>query len=244
AIIPLIDKRRSRGLDLWAETGERLGLDERLIRLLTASQRRTSSGGGHASFAGLDGESGGGSEASATSGTLRPDYSSVMRSLGIEQQPMFSSMAEKPQLEALYRRDMNEINMNYYSQMVTKANTELTALTEQTLKYRNALSEVNEQEKRLRDATQKELDATIKRQTQIGKELSKLQNTSKHTEAQRKQYNELQQEFDKNSQSIMSMENEVRKLNISMSDRRVEIYLDYIGQLTTGYEKLRAEITN
>src|SRR5699024_5956962 len=109
---------------------------------------------------------------------------------------------------------MHAINVGRFSGMLTKANTELTALMKNTLKYRNALEEVNYQERKLRDATQQQLNASIKRQSQSEKELGKLRNTKKHTEDQRKKYNQLQQEFDKNSESIMSMENEIRKLNI------------------------------
>lgn len=243
AIIPLIPQRRERGLDLWAETGEKLGLDEKIIRLLTASQKRTSAFNGVTSFAGLDGEAGASSgDASGTSGVIKPDYSSISRSLGLGNEPMFSGFAGN-ELESLYKRDNNEVSINRHTAMVTKANTELTALTEQTLKYRNALKEVTEQETRLRNAKQKELTDTVKRQAQIEKELSKLQKTSKHTEAQRKKYNALQQEFDQNTQSIYSLENEVRQLNIAMSDRKVEIYTDYIGQLTTGYQELRDAIS-
>lgn len=240
AIIPLMPHRRERGLDLWSETGEILGINSSLLEMLIRSQRRSgsfSSGGG---FSGLDGEAGGGETATATSGTVAPDYSSIMRSLGTADQPMFSGMASssKGDMEALYRRDMHAINVGRFSSMLTKANTELTALMKNTLKYRNALEEVNYQERRLRDGTQKQLNASIKRQSQIEKELGKLRNTSKHTVDQRKKYNELQQEFDKNSESIMSMENEIRKLNISMDQRKVEIYTDYIGQLTKGFEDL------
>lgn len=241
AIIPLMPHRKERGLDLWAETGEILGMNSSLLEMLIRSQRRSgsfSSGGG---FSGLDGEAGGGETATATSGTIAPDYSSIMRSLGTADKPMFSGMAtsnDREQMEDLYKRDMHAINVGRFSSMLTKANTELTALMENTLKYRNALEEVNYQERKLRDATQQQLNASIKRQSQIEKELGKLRNTSKHTVDQRKKYNELQQEFDRNSESIMSMENEIRKLNISMDQRKVEIYTDYIGQLTKGFEDL------
>ena len=242
AIIPLMPHRKERGLDLWAETGEILGMNSSLLEMLIRSQRRSgsfSSGGG---FSGLDGEAGGGETATATSGTVAPDYSSIMRNLGTADQPMFSGMAGGNKLEELYKRDMHAINVGRFSGMLTKANTELTALMKNTLKYRNALEEVNYQERKLRDATQQQLNASIKRQSQIEKELGKLRNTKKHTEDQRKKYNQLQQEFDKNSESIMSMENEIRKLNISMDQRKVEIYTDYIGQLTKGFEDLTSTI--
>src|SRR5699024_7602370 len=122
-------------------------------------------------FSGLDGEAGGGETATATSGTVAPDYSSIMRNLGTADQPMFSGMAGGNKLEELYKRDMHAINVGRFSGMLTKANTELTALMKNTLKYRNALEEVNYQERKLRDATQQQLNASIKRQSQIEKEL-------------------------------------------------------------------------
>ena len=241
AIIPLVPQRRDRGIDLWGQAGEMLGMNAEMLQLLLQSNKRTASYGGNATFAGLSGEAGSGDSSSGTSGTIAPSIDSVVRSLGLSEQPMFAGMAEGD-MEALYRRNMDEVRMNRHNAMVTKANTELTALTEQTLKYRNALKEVTNQETRLRNETQKQLTATIKRQTQIEKELSKLQNTSKHTEAQRKKYNQLQQEFDNNTNSIFTMENEIRKLNISMDERKVAIYADYIGQLAEGFQKLKDEI--
>ena len=242
AIIPLMPHRRERGLDLWTETGEILGMNSELLRMLINSQKRSgvfSSGGG---FKGLDGEAGSGETSTATSGTIAPDYSSIMRSLGTADQPMFSGMASKEKPEALYKRDMHAINVGRFSSMLTKANIELSALMKNTLKYRNALEEVNYQEKRLRDEKQKQLSASVKRQSQIEKELGKLRNTSKHTADQRKKYNELQQEFDKNSESIMSLENEIRKMNISMDERKIEVYADYIGQITKGFDDLTKAI--
>src|SRR5699024_11238876 len=88
--------------------------------------------------------------------------------------------------EELNKRDMHANNVGRFSGMLTKANTELTSLMKNTLKYRNALEEVNYQERKLRDATQQQLNASIKRQSQIEKELGKLRNTKKHTEDQRK----------------------------------------------------------
>src|SRR5699024_3318898 len=79
ARVPLMPRRKGRGLDVWAETGEILGMNSSLLEMLIRCQRRSgsfSSGGG---FSGLDGEAGGGETATATSGTVAPDYSSIMR---------------------------------------------------------------------------------------------------------------------------------------------------------------------
>lgn len=242
AIIPLTDKRKGRGLDLWAETGSILGMNAEILQMMVQSQRRTGSTKGDSSFSGLDGEASSSSSETATSGTVKPDYSSVMRSMGIQHEPMFSALGPSD-LEDLYKRDTNAVAVGRHSAMVRRAETELRALTQQTLKYRNALEEVNLQEKRLRNATQKQLTDTVKRQAQIEKELGKLRNTSKHTEEQRRKYNQLQQEFDRNTESIYNMENQIRQLNISMDERKLSIYTDYIGQLTSGFQNLRDEIT-
>lgn len=241
AIIPLIPQRRERGLDLWQETGEILGMNSELLSMLIGTKRKSSEYGGSSGFAGMDGEAGSGSSDTATSGTMKPDYSSVMRSLGIEHEPMFTSMAnnykredEKP--EALYRRDYASIRTSMHEDMVTKANIELKALTEQTLAYRNALVLVSKQENQLKRDTESRLKSTVKRQKAIEKELGTLRNTSKHTVKQRKRYNELQEEYDKNTESIMSMENSIRNLHIAMDERKVEIYIDYFKQLSKQYD--------
>lgn len=247
AIIPLIPQRRERGLDLWHETGEILGMNSELLSMLIGTKRKSSEYGGSSGFAGMDGEAGSGSSDTATSGVMKPDYSSVMRSLGVEHEPMFTSMArdykreeEKP--EALYKRNIWLARTEFSDAIVKKANIELKALTEQTLKYRNALEMVSKKEQQLKVDTVDRLRAVKGRQGRIDKEIATLSNTSKHTVAQRKRYNELQQEFDNNTKSIMDMENQIRELDIAMDARKIEIYTDYLGQLAQGYDRITESI--
>lgn len=242
AIIPLIPERRERGLDLWKQSGEILGMSSELIDMLIGTKRKSSEYGGSTGFAGMDGEAGEGSSASGTSGVMKPDTSSIMKAFGVEHEPMFTSMARDEKPEALYNRNIWLARTEYSDAIVKKANIELKALTEQTLEYRNALEMVSKKERQLKIDIADRLRAVKGRQSRVDKELATLSNTSKHTVAQRKRYNQLQEEFDKNTKAIMDMEDQIRELDIAMDARKLEIYTDYLGQLAQGYDRITDSI--
>ena len=70
AIIPLIPKRRQRGLDLWTQAGEKLGVNEKLLKLMTRTSGAVTSGTSSYSMASEGGAEGSSSEGSAGTGIL------------------------------------------------------------------------------------------------------------------------------------------------------------------------------
>ena len=136
AIIPLSAERRERGLDLWAEAGERMGLSRDLIDLYkrsgTAVQASVSA------FSAMDGEMAASSDGEAGAGTFVPSTNDIMRVVN----PEYSAM-EKEELPELYSY------MSYGSMMelqdikeLEKARAVLGTLTEGAIEYRNAMKEV------------------------------------------------------------------------------------------------------
>lgn len=243
AIIPLIPQRRERGLDLWQETGEILGMNSELLSMLVGTRRKSAEYGSSSGFAGLDGEAGAGSSDTGTSGTMKPDYSSFVEGISSEHSQMFTAMSDR-RIEDPYTRDRFTERTDYAQSLVDKANIELKALTEQTLKYRDALRLVSERERQLKIDTEDRLRAVRGRQRRIGAEIDTLEKSlSKHSEKERKRYNQLQSEFDNNTKSINDMENSIRELHIAMDDRKIQIHIDYIGELASKYDRVTESIT-
>lgn len=144
---------------------------------------------------------------------------------------------ESKELEALFKVNSTQRDADVLSAMLRKANTEVKAMTENTLAYRNALKEVNKHEDAYMKKLKTQLSQQKSRHAQVAKEIKSLSNTSKHTESQRKRYNELQKEFESSLDTIYNLENEVRSMEITISGRAIEIFEDYITEIVGKYEK-------
>ena len=144
---------------------------------------------------------------------------------------------ESKELEALFKVNSTQRDADVLSAMLRRASTEVKAMTENTLAYRNALQEVNKHEDAYMKKLKTQLSQQKSRHAQVAKEIKSLSNTSKHTEAQRKRYNELQKEFESSLDTIYNLENEVRSMEISISGRAIEIFEDYITEIIGKYEQ-------
>lgn len=144
---------------------------------------------------------------------------------------------ESKELEALFKVNSTQRDADVLSAMLRRASTEVKAMTENTLAYRNALKEVNKHEDAYMKKLKTQLSQQKSRHAQVSKEIKSLSNTSKHTEAQRKRYNELQKEFESSLDTIYNLENEVRSMEITISGRAIEIFEDYITEIIGKYEK-------
>lgn len=234
-IIPLIEKRRQRGLELWMQAGQIMGVGKEILGGIGG----LGNGGGGSPFGTSSGESGESSMGASTAGTEMPTFAMPIHSgfelageaINGEFSASASKKKEKPKLESLYKRDTRELTIDRSESYITKANTALKALTENTLKYRNQLKEIQKQEQGLLKLEKAKLSNSLRRQKTIENELKKLKNTGSHTEAQRKRYNALQQEFDNNTKSIWGLENSIMGLNQSIANANVDIYLDYIDEI-------------
>lgn len=197
----------------------------------TSSESSVSALGGFIASSAFSGESFGGGTSSAVGNLVNTTtaYSDA-----------FSASAtskESKELEALFKVNSTQRDADVLSAMLRRASTEVKAMTENTLAYRNALKEVNKQEDAYMKKLKTQLSQQKSRHEQVAKEIKSLSNTSKHTEAQRKRYNELQREFESSLDTIYNLENEIRSMEISISGRTIEIFEDYISEIVGKYEK-------
>lgn len=140
-------------------------------------------------------------------------------------------------MEDLKVIDWRKREADVYSAMIRRANTELKALNENTIKYRNALVEVSKQEEEYKKRLQAQLSNQKNIHKSLASQLKTLSNTSKHTIEQRKRYNELQTQFESSLSTIYDLENEVRGLELSISDRTIAIFEDYLTEIVGKYAK-------
>lgn len=236
-IIPLVPQRRQRGVDLWMETAERLGLDDELLTLKMLMGQRSS---GYSHYGGMGGfgisdgessESGAGGEGGA--GLVKPQISNLFK----VDKPAFSESAQGS-LDALYKRDTTALGIDLTESYLTKANQKLKTLNENTLEYRNQIRVIYELNTKLLNQEKAQLKNTQNRQKAIENELKKLKNTGKHTEEQRKKWNELNQEYDNNSKTIWKLEESIEALNYAIQDNHYDNHIDYLHEIGKKWETI------
>ncbi|ADM73688.1 tail length tape measure protein [Lactococcus phage 949] len=230
AIIPLIPQRRDRGIDLWLQTAQKLGLGS--LFGIRGTNGMGALGGG---FAGSEGESGSGSSGEGGAGTYVPSITPAIQTMQ-EFIPVFGESAGNS-LDALYHRDTAGLTIDQTQTKIDKSESVLKRLIENTVAYRNQLLGIQNLNKSLLNQQQAQYQAMIRRQNAIAKELEGLRHTNKHTEAQRKRYNELQQEYDTNSGNLWKLETQIENLNNEIRQSDIDIYLDYIADIGNNWDK-------
>lgn len=235
AIIPLIPQRRERGIELWLQTAQKLGLGS--LFGMKGTNGMGALGGG---FAGSEGESGSSGSSEGGAGTYVPSVAPAIQTMQ-EFIPVFGESAGNS-LDALYKRDTAGLKIDQTQTKIDKSEAVLKRLIENTTTYRNQLLGIQNLNKNLLSQQQAQYQAMIKRQNAIAKELEGLRNTSKHTEAQRKRYNELQQEYDTNSGNLWKLETQIENLNNEIRQSDIDIYLDYIADIGNNWDKTISSI--
>ncbi|MDN6837195.1 MAG: LysM peptidoglycan-binding domain-containing protein [Staphylococcus equorum] len=230
AIIPLIPQRRDRGIDLWLQTAQKLGLGS--LFGIRGTNGMGALGGG---FAGSEGESGSGSSGEGGAGTYVPSITPAIQTMQ-EFIPVFGESAGNS-LDALYKRDTAGLRIDQTQTKIDKSEAVLKRLIENTVAYRNQLLGIQNLNKSLLSQQQAQYQAMIRRQNAIAKELEGLRKTNKHTESQRKRYNELQQEYDTNSGNLWKLETQIENLNNEVRQSNIDIYLDYIADIGNNWDK-------
>lgn len=230
AIIPLIPERRDRGIDLWLQTAQKLGLGS--LFGIKGTNGMGALGGG---FAGSEGESGSSSSGEGGAGTYVPSITPAIQTMQ-EFIPMFGESAGSS-LDALYKRDTAGLKIDQTQTKIDKSEAVLKRLIENTVAYRNQLLGIQNLNKNLLSQQQAQYQAMIRRQNAIAKELEGLRKTNKHTESQRKRYNELQQEYDTNSGNLWKLETQIENLNNEVRQSDIDIYLDYIADIGNNWDK-------
>ncbi|MFQ3543658.1 phage tail tape measure protein [Halobacillus rhizosphaerae] len=248
AIIPLIGKRRKRGLNLWEQTGEKLGINKRAIQILKKLSGFGSSGGmssgGMSSFGASSGESssgvsGGGD--SGSSGIVQPSiYEGGYNLDGTYQ---FHALASKPKPEPkeevadAFTFNKYERSVSNYESAISKLETKLNAMKNTNETYRKTLKEIVDLEYKRFYAMRKDLQVTKDRQGYIERALKKLPALNKQNAKQRDRYNELMQEYDSNISKVNSLSNEIESAMIEIRKNQTEIFNGYIDDMLRKYDK-------
>lgn len=240
-IIPLIEKRRKRGIELWLETAKHLGITDGLSARYSHGSNYAY-GGAIGGYGVADGESSsGGGGAEGMSGTVSPSISMPAPNLTFKGvQPAFE-LSDNKSLEALYKRDTAGLEIDKTESFLTKANQRLKTLNEGTVEYRTQIRVIQKLNQQLLAQEKQQLAVTQRRQKAIEKELIALKNTGKHTEAQRKKYNELQQEYDNNTKQIWKLEESIDALNTTIHDFNISNHIDYLNEISSKYDEVIAK---
>ncbi|AYP68259.1 tail length tape measure protein [Bacillus phage vB_BcoS-136] len=176
------------------------------------------------------GEGSGGSGEGGTSGTLVGSRTSV----GSYD---FLSLATRDSMPELHKANQNERNLTVQQGLLRTLETMMQRLNQNSTTYRNNLQKVIQYHNTILSLTQKELNATVSRNKAIERRLSKLSNTSKHTEKQREEYNNLQSEYEQNLSKIASLRTEVESVTNDIRSKSVQLFTSLIDEIVEKYDK-------
>lgn len=245
-VIPLVSQRRERGLDLWGETGQLLGIDPELIKLLMP--RRGSGGSSNStggSFGASTGDSGGGESGGGDSGSSGiMQESKYVGGTTFDGEYTFMSLAgKKSNLEELYKVNSRERRTTEYEGQLTLIEGKMKRINELSLRYRNYLKESLFYHNKILANNKKERSVLISRNKSIERQLKTLSKTSKHSEAQRKRYNKLQQEYDSNLNKINSLRSSIQSAMTTIKEESLRIFTNFVDEIVGKYDIAISKIT-
>lgn len=248
AIIPLISKRRNRGLELWEETGKRLGVDEEAIELMKKLSSAKGSGGQSnataGSFGATSGEGGeGGGGDSGSSGTLIPSKSTTLTgSYNLSGGYNFHALAtddysSDSEISELFKVNYNERALSSWESKISIMESKMQRLNATSKEYRKILGQVISAENSRMSIITKEIKSLESSNAQISKRLEKLKNTSKHTKEQRDEYNQLQQDYESNLGKLYQYKSEIENIINDIRDKSEEVFSSIIEEITQYWDE-------
>lgn len=262
AIIPLIPKRRERGLELWEETGKILGINPEHIELLKRLSTKTSGessvvGGSFGATSGEGGESG--SSDSGTSGTLVPSTPRILTgaynfdggydfyALATTTKKTSSSSSrttsskkkkeEEEKIADLVKINYNERAIKAWEAQISKFEARLSGLDKTSKQYRKTLNQIIISENSRVKVIQKDLKATEESNKKINTRLKALSNISKHNKKQRDEYNELQQQYESNLDKIYQYKTELEQVSVDLANKTKEMFMSVIEEVTNAWDE-------
>ena len=236
AIIPLIPKRRKRGLDLWTQAGEKLGINEKLLKLMARTSGAGSSGTSSYSMASEGGAEGSSSEGSAGTGILHTSTTDIVRAID----PTFQTTADGD-LADLYEPDYLGRSLDISKMKISRATAELEILVEKSTDYRNVLTDINYQEAEMVKIMYQQIDGWKNEHKYIVNRLQELSDVNSQTKEQRDEYNFLQKRFEEVTKYIHETETSIVETQTSIANRTKDIFQNYLDEILTNYEKALTE---
>lgn len=146
---------------------------------------------------------------------------------------MFNALA----LDTLVRPNYRERQITAWNGVVSQLETRMQRLNKYSQEYKNAMQQVITYQNKILANSQKELKVLERRNIVINQRLKQLSNVSKHTEKQRKEYNDLQNEYEQNLSKIASLKGEVESLINDVRNKTVELFSDIIDEIKETYDK-------
>jgi TP901 family phage tail tape measure protein len=193
--------------------------------------------GAMSTFSASAGEATGGATSGGgggTSGTLVPSI--YDGGLDLDGTYQFRAFADSELAEA-FKPNYREREINVYNGIISQLETRMQRVTKNTLAYRDALKQVISHQNKVLSLSQQELSTVEKRNGWINQRLKALGNVSKHTKAQRDEFNSLQQEYDSNISKIASLKNTIESVTNEIKSKSEEIFSDFIDEIVGKYDK-------
>lgn len=145
--------------------------------------------------------------------------------------------AKTKELAELYAVDNLERQAIVVEGILNSLRAKLTGLNANSKEYRDTLKEILKQENSHLQISTKQLKGLEGRNATIKNRLNELKDVKKHTEAQREEYNKLQQEYDSNLSKISSLKGEVTQATIDMKKNAEAIFGDFVAEIIANYDK-------
>lgn len=147
------------------------------------------------------------------------------------------------ELDKLYSRDWYEMTGEKFSANLNLFKAQLKGLKEGSEQYRDVLKKILADENNYLYVITQQMKYLNNRNTSIQTRLNQLSNTSKHTEAQRNEYNELLKEFEENEKKIYSLRTEITSATIELKSTAQSVMQDIVAEILNAFDTTLTAIT-
>ena len=195
--------------------------------------------GGSSSSMGASGGEGGGEGGTGGTGTS-----------GIMQESIYTGgitadggyMFSVSELAEMANPNYNEREMTVWGGVISQLEGKMQRLTQNSVEYREHMKEVLFYQNKILENTRKELSVSESRNSVVLTRIGQLERISSHTEQQREEYNNLQQEFEQNISKIASLKGSIETLVNDVRSKSVELFANFIDEVIIKYNGAIAEI--
>lgn len=186
-IIPLIQKRRQRGIDLWVQAGKKLGVDHRVLEMLSAKSNggMAFGSGGVGASSGEGGDTSGGGD-SGSSGIMQQSIYDANYDFGGNID--FTALASKKSVESSVYK--SEIKLSKTTSGLTHQldilSAKMAGLPELTKSYNNRLIDQYKVQKALVASLKKDANNQVKTTSKLEKQQDSASKKEKQRDEKRK----------------------------------------------------------
>lgn len=135
------------------------------------------------------------------------------------------------------RGDAEDRVSTVYEGIIRQKETILQRMLKANIQYRDVLKSIIYYENLKLGVAKKDLAQTIARNNYVNARIHALDKLKKHTEAQRNEYNSLQQEYDQNLSKIASLQSEIESITNDIRQNTINMFTDYIDEIVSKYDE-------